>query len=879
MTSVHGGVKFYRGTPKAARTYVEQDCARYDDYYLAEGAGIAKRFTGARSPDGLSRVTRRPNLDGAAYEIWVAGMDVETGEPKGRLRTDANGLRFVEVTINGPKTWSLAAALHPEVSAALDAAQDRAAEQIIAYLTAHATTRIGPRGRQVQVPVEQLEAAVIRHYTSRAGDPHRHLHLQINARVFAAGRWRGLHSVGVRDMIEAINGIGHAAVATDPELRTALADAGFTVDPESGEIKELEPFSGAFSARSAQIRANADRYEAAWRSEHPGEEPRPQLREVWDRRAWAEARPDKAVPTDGTQVIQGWNMDLHALGYRDPIAAAPLKAASISDIDRDRAAELVLARLGARRSAWNTADIRGQVETLIAQSGVVTTPGVRLELAEDLTERASACCTSLLLRPDVPEHVRALTSPAVLAVETQILERLMRRSEHAQHPRMDRATLARLGPEQARVVAALTGRSPLVVIEGAAGAGKTTTLSEVRTQLARSGRRLMVVTPTRKAADVASRETGAAGQSIAWLLHQHGWRWDDDGHWNRQPSEPCPEARLRRGDLLLVDEAGMVTQDDALALLTLADEAGARIALLGDRHQLPAVGRGGVLDHALACAHPSAVLTLERIHRFTDPDYADLSLRMRDGRDPDAVFDQLAERGQIVVHPSEAERTAALTEAGAGGALVVADTREQVAALNAAISNNLGHEHSSRSVSVITHRGEQLDVGACVATRRNDPTLGVTNRQTWTVTATTTAGDLIVHSPDRHIDRQLPAAYVRDHVELAYATTIHGAQGETVDHAHVAIGETTGAAAAYVAMTRGRESNVAHLVAATLDEARQQWSQVFTRDRADLGPAHLRYLALDAIDRYGPDSPRPNGHPSPIDHSSPTAARPSGIGL
>src|SRR3712207_8324280 len=52
----------------------------------------------------------------------------------------------------------------------------------------HATTRVGPSGRQVQVPVEELEAAVVRHYTSRAGDPHRHLHLQINARVWAAGR-------------------------------------------------------------------------------------------------------------------------------------------------------------------------------------------------------------------------------------------------------------------------------------------------------------------------------------------------------------------------------------------------------------------------------------------------------------------------------------------------------------------------------------------------------------------------------------------------------------------------------------------------------------------------------------------------------------------
>ena len=90
--------------------------------------------------------------------------------------------------MNGPKTWSLAAALHPEVSAALDAAQDRASAQIVGWVAQHATTRVGPRGRQVQVPVDQIEAAVIRHYTSRAGDPHRHLHLQINARVWAEVR-------------------------------------------------------------------------------------------------------------------------------------------------------------------------------------------------------------------------------------------------------------------------------------------------------------------------------------------------------------------------------------------------------------------------------------------------------------------------------------------------------------------------------------------------------------------------------------------------------------------------------------------------------------------------------------------------------------------
>jgi exodeoxyribonuclease V alpha subunit len=85
---------------------------------------------------------------------WVAGDDVDAGAPKRRLRQDAHGLRFVEVVVNGPKAWSLVAAVHPEIAAAYDAAQERAAVEIIGWLAEHATTRVGPRGRQVQVPLE-----------------------------------------------------------------------------------------------------------------------------------------------------------------------------------------------------------------------------------------------------------------------------------------------------------------------------------------------------------------------------------------------------------------------------------------------------------------------------------------------------------------------------------------------------------------------------------------------------------------------------------------------------------------------------------------------------------------------------------------------------
>src|SRR3954470_7027765 len=304
-------MKIYAGSPAAARQYVEADRGRADDYYLTEGAGVARRFSVTEG-----RVTELAPLIGDAYETWVAGCDPGTGEPRGQLRGDGHAVRFVEVVVNGPKTWSLAAALHPDIATAYDAAQARAAEQIIGWLGRHATTRVGPRGGQVQVPVEVAEAVTVAHYTSRAGDPHRHLHLQINARVFAAGKWRGLHTVGVRDFLAAINGIGHAAVACDPQFRAVLAAHGYTLD-RTGEIQELAAYVGPFSARAAQIGRNLDRYERDWTTAHPGETAGAGLRRAWDARAWADGRPDKVIPRSGADLVARWQVELAAMGYRD----------------------------------------------------------------------------------------------------------------------------------------------------------------------------------------------------------------------------------------------------------------------------------------------------------------------------------------------------------------------------------------------------------------------------------------------------------------------------------------------------------------------------------------------------------------------------------
>lgn len=361
------------------------------------------------------------------------------------------------------------------------------------------------------------------HRTSRAGDPHWHLHLQVNARVWAVGKWRGLHTVATRESIAAINGIGHAAVLTDPGFRAVLAAHGYHVDLESGEIVEFEPYVEAFSARSKQIELNIDQYESEWRGEHQGEEPGPRLRQAWDRRAWADERPDKVVPTSGAALEAHWRRELAELGFRVPRRGTRLLVPRPGALDRDRMTAEALSRLGARRSAWSRADARGRAEQLLAGAGVVVDVRVRGEVAEDLAARIVAASVPLVDSDDFPVDVRSLTSSRVVAVERYLRRRFAGRGEGAGRP-LDRARirpwLAGLGPDQGSVVAAVAGSQKLVVVEGAAGAGKTAALAAAQSLQERRRRRMMVVSPTLKGAKVASAHVGAPGHSVAWLLRQ-----------------------------------------------------------------------------------------------------------------------------------------------------------------------------------------------------------------------------------------------------------------------------------------------------------------------------------------------------------------------
>ena len=106
---------------------------------------------------------------------------------------------------------------------------------------------------------------------------------------------------------------------------------------------------------------------------------------------------------------------------------------------------------------------------------------------------------------------------------------------------------------------------------------------------------------------------------------------------------------------------------------------------------------------------------------------------------------------------------------------------------------------------------------------------GPINRETYRVTAVRDDGSLDVArcSPPGRTSRAgermvLPACYVAEHLALAYASTVHAAQGQTVDSSHAVVTSSTSLAALYVALSRGRDANTAHVAtSAEVDDPAQ----------------------------------------------------------
>ena len=867
---MQGGVILFRGTGVAACRYLESDCSRADDYYLEGGTTLAA-FTMA---DGSGEVLATCDLDAEAYAGWVDWFDPLTRTSMGKPRlpgeegtTKHGSPRFAEMVVNSPKSLSIGAALHPAVSDALDAAQADAVTEIRRFLALHSVTRVGPRGRQEVVPVERLQTVAVVHKTSRAGDPHRHVHFQIGTRVWAAGKWRGLDTAALFKQQGAIRALGTAVLAAHPGLADALDRVGLTLDPVSGEVIELESFNATMSKRGRQVEKNLAEAERSWQESHPGRVPGPVVHARMISAAWAKERPQKRPTTLAHE--EGWRDELARAGY-DPTRVlqrqlpehAPLGP---YDLEVQTVASRALDRCAAAASTWTRHTAAEMVTRIVTEYGVRATPAELRSLVAIATDLAVGDCLSVLPPGAAqPEHVAHLTSVQVIAAETRLRDLLTARTfstATGRHPDAERLALKRgLDPAQALAAAAVASTDPLVVVEGAAGAGKTTMLAVAIDAATSEGRAIRVVTPTKKAADVVVGELGVPAESVAKLLHAYGWRWNIDGVWTRltiggrDPETgqtydgPPAWARLSRGERIVVDEAGMLDQDSAIALLTVADESAATVALVGDRAQLPAVGRGGVLDCAAALAVGSGrtVFDMDSVHRFTDPVYADLTLRLRAGDNPADLFDRLHALGHVRLHCSTddahvdiATATTAAIESTSTVAITVA-TNDEARSLNDRIRTERvarGEVDDTTTVSGM----DELPIGAgdVITTRKNDSTLGVANRQTWTVQSIGDDGTVRVldaASPRKHPRSvALPSSYVSDHAHLAYAATAYGVQGVTTTGAHTLLSESLDAPGLYVGMTRGHDANVLHIVAENVDEAREQFIGALQLDRADRG--------------------------------------------
>lgn len=856
---------------EALAAYADSSSARVTRFTVEQG----RIATDALDPEELRR--------------WVDGHDPHTDAPRGRELRSPQADLILDGTINAPKSYSVAALINDDLAAEFEALQDRLRTRIITTWHRELNARRGAGG-SIRESLHRIEVVELQHRRSRALDPHIHRHLWLNVKVLGEdGKWSNVDSRVAMKLHTLINAEGELAARTDPQWLEALARNGYTLDSD-GEIAELASAVRPLSRRSNQIEANRAKLLLGWRSEHPGQEPDHDVLQHIDRLAWAKNRPNKPGVVDEEQWEQLVRDELRAIDPALLIARQPTRtsATAIGALDRDLLAARAIVDADSRSTAcggrFSSYDLRAGATRAVAASGIVAPRDSMQELIDDIVARGMVHTVDLLDQEgDRPGHIKGYMAASTaglkveLAARFDMLTHAGERVDHEDIVDISRETLPRdvsLDEGQSDAAAAIAGTDRLVSVTGPAGAGKTTMLRVARTALERQGRHLVVVAPTKKAASVAAREIGATALSLHALLADHGWRWgrDDAGGevWTRLEVGET-DARtgavfmgprrflLRPSDRVVVDEAGMVDLHTANALAVVAAETGAGIAMVGDHLQAMPVGHAG----AMACMtrRATAVVELTAVHRFRDPEYAALTLRMRE---PDsheealAVAGQLDERGSIHRVADATQARDVMVEAyfrwAASRARValVTSTNEEADAINEAIQERrveLGQLHEER---LAIGQGEQrLLEGDVVQTRRNDRDADVENRALWTIRSIRGSDIELIALGDSGDRRWVSLEYAAEHMHLAYASTVHGIQGETTEAS--VVGPGVDASGLYVGMTRGRAHNEAIAIARTPAAARDQVAASMMRGSQEVSIDDSRRAARTELGRAARD--------------------------
>ena len=733
---------------------------------------------------------------------------------------------------------------------------DTAVRELAEWIEMHAHTRYRIGGEVAVVDADGIVAAAFRQHTSRALDPQLHTHLVIANRVKSPdGRWLALDARLIKRDQQTLSALYHVSLRAELTARLGVR----WHHPEHG-ISEIADVSEAllaeFSTRTAAVaRRIDDKLDRL--IETIGREPTPRERWRLEREAATDSRPANAHAADALTLHDGWAAQTQALGLEpaDVLEHAMDQVAGRDVVDRATTMSMIdtaMATISEKQSSWRPTELLRELAALVPTDTVIPTQRL-VEWLNKITDHVvDNYCIDVskpiepdsLLRKDgrpVTESVvdRALTTQAILEQEAALIDWVDRRLAYDGIDRPEAVTRSELdlNPAQAEGAAAVAGTSDIVLVVGPAGTGKTTALAPAIAQLRADGRAVFGVAPSATAAEVLSDETGLVADTLDKLLIEHRLNRAPDHRYN-----------LPAGATVIVDEAGMLPTTRLAELADLADMKGWRIALVGDPLQFSAVGRDGMFG---LLVDTFGAIELDRVHRFDNEWERDASLRLRRGDVTVAeVYEQHGRLHSGTLNQMERASVAAWWKRRQDGnkGLLMSPTNEATERLNQ-------HCQQTRIRSgEIDPGGLRLTVGVYdihvgdeIATRQNDRRLTtdrgemVRNRAVWTVGHIHSDGSLIAAGKNGAV--RLPAAYIAEHVELAYARTVMGAQGRNVQGGASFYDKPTDVRNLYVAMTRGTTMNEAFMVTTGEQTAADVFAQSIATDWIEL-PAHARRAEL-----------------------------------
>lgn len=360
-----------------------------------------------------------------------------------------------------------------------------------------------------------------------------------------------------------------------------------------------------------------------------------------------------------------------------------------------------------------------------------------------------------------------------------------------------------LSQEQRVAVQHVTGQAQIAAVIGFAGAGKSTMLAAARDAWERQGYRVHGAALAGKAAEGLEESSGITSRTLAsW---EYGWQ--------------AGRGQLGRGDVLVIDEAGMVGSRQLARFVTEAEAHGAKLVLVGDHEQLQAIGAGSPFR---AIAERVGAVELSEIRRQSEGWQREASIAFATHRTDEGLA-AYADRGAVKFSDNRDEARAGLVrdylsdmeERASGSRIALAHRRVDVRAINADIraslqdSHRLGRGEEGGELTFQTNDGKRsFAQGDRIVLLENNRDLGVKNGMLGTVEAVEPNAlqirlDGAGQNNARVLSIPVNSYQAFDH---GYATTIHKSQGATVDRAFVMASGTMDRHLTYVAMTRHRDS-------------------------------------------------------------------------